>query len=38
MPRQKIVDRAVAGFVADRFFISRFEIVDVSISPAPTAL
>src|SRR5262245_42325360 len=29
MPVQKIVDRAVAGLMPDRLFISRLEIVDV---------
>src|SRR6266550_3193344 len=29
MPMQQIVDRAIAGFVADDLFISRLEIVDV---------
>src|SRR4051794_32542693 len=29
MPMQQIVDRAIAGFVADGLFISRLEIVDV---------
>ena len=29
MPIQKIVDRAVAGFVADGLLVSRLDIVDV---------
>ena len=29
MPVQKIVDRAVAGRMPDRLFISRLEVVDV---------
>jgi len=39
MPCQKIVDRAVAGFVPDRLFVGGLEIVDVSaIRPLPAAL
>ena len=38
MPVQKIVDGAVAGRMPNRLLISRLEILDVRISPAPAAL
>src|SRR5215471_11621048 len=38
MPGQKIVDRAVAGFVPDRLFIGHLEIVDVQHLARPRSL
>ena len=38
VPDQKIIDCAVAGFVANGLFIRRLDVVDVQQLPAPAAL